>query len=146
MSESNVLPAGFTDDEKAEREIFLRFHYPDLKDAYKQGFTVIAAVFVFSSTLGERVGARANVHWSWRLFSFSPYALFVLSLVVCSVGYYVLSVSGDKATNLGLWGFWIRSWNRMSFKACAQRATAMLQVSGGLFVMGLLMLAVVAVT
>ncbi len=146
MADSNVFKDNdVTDDGIVRRDIFLRFHYADAKDAFKQLFTVIAAVFVFSATFGQKAGAAANVEWYWKLYYFSPYALFSLSLGICLVGYYMLGVAGDKATNLKLWGYWLPSWDRMEFTTCALRSSAAMELSGGMFLLGLLMLAVVAV-
>jgi hypothetical protein len=146
MADSNVFKdTTLTDDDLVKRDIFLRFHYADSKDAFKQLFAVITAVFVFSATFGQKAGAAADVEWYWKLYYFSPYALFSLSLAICLVGYYVLGMAGDKATNLKIWGYWLPSWNDMEFSKCALRSSTALEVSGGVFLLGLLMLAVVAV-
>ena len=52
MSDTNVLPAGLTDEEKAEREVFLRFHHADLKDVYKQALALYGGVFALAVTFG----------------------------------------------------------------------------------------------
>lgn len=145
MADSNVFKdADVSDAEVLQRDIFLRFHYADAKDAFKQLFAVIAAVFVFSATFGQKAGT-ANVEWYWKLYYFSPYALFSLSLAICLVGYYMLGVAGDKATNLKLWGYWLPSWDRMEYMTCALRSSTAMELSGGVFLLGLFMLAVVAV-
>ena len=144
MADSNVFKHELSDDDVVKRDIFLRFHYADVKDAFKQLFTIIAAVFAFSAAFVQKAGAAENVEWYWKVYYFSPYALFSLSLGICLVGYYMLGVAGDKATNIRLWDYWIPSWNKMEFTQCALRSSTALELSGGMFLVGLLMLAVVA--
>lgn len=145
MAERYVLRDGILNDEDAaKREIFLRFHYADKKDAFKQMFAVIAGVFVFSATFGQRVIPSATDDLLCKLYFFSPFALFSLSLILCLVGYYMLGVAGDKATNLKLWRYWLKSWDEMHYHRCAVHSSTALEVSGGVFILGLFMLARIA--
>jgi hypothetical protein len=146
MSDPNVLPAGLTDAEKAEREVFLRFHHAELKDVYKQALALYGGVFALAVTFGRDARAGAEVSRARRLLAFSPFALFFVALLVLSAGYYLLSVSGDKATTLNLWRYWLRAWDAKSYRECAIRATTLYQVAGACFLLGLLLLAIVAVT
>lgn len=126
-----------------KRDIFLRFHYPDTKDAFKQLFGVIAGVFVFAATLGQKAAPAADTAWYWKLYYFSPYALFSLSLAICLVGYYLLGVAGDKATNLKLWKYVL--WAETPYTRWAVASSSLLELSGIAFLLGLFMLAVMAV-
>jgi hypothetical protein len=150
MSDSNVWPGGatdkerLTDEQRTKREIFLRFHYADLKDSFKQLFALISIVFVFSASFGQNIITAASVIGYWKAYQFSPYVLFILSLAVCSVGYYMLGVAGDKATNLKLWKYWLPYWNNMEFDKCMLWSSWAFDISGGLFLLGLFLLVCVA--
>ncbi len=128
-----------------DSETFLKVQYTDLKESFKQLFTLITGVFVFSATFGEKSGGDAAIGHLRRLFFFSPYIILMLALGLCCVGHYLLVIAGDKATGLKLWGYRLRSYEAKGFAEVAVDSSTALEAAGVLFLLGLLMLAVVAV-
>ena len=106
-SKTMVYNEGLNDQEKAKREIYLRTIYKDSKELYKQIFTLITGVIVLYSTLGK------NDDFVEKLIVVVP---LIFSLLLSVIGFYILKLAGEKATNLEVWKYFLKKFTNMDYK------------------------------
>jgi hypothetical protein len=130
MSEKTkiVVSKGLTEDEIEVREVYLNTVYKDSRASFIQLFTLTAGTLVLYTTLikDNNVSNKEIVYFG-----------LLASVVVSLIGFYILKIAGEKATNTGLWAYVIPAFNNMTFEDAALKADQFLETSGLIYIFAL---------
>lgn len=123
---------------KAEAEshadIFLSFHYPELKDLGKHFLVIISAVLAFSVTFSEKIIGLSGSGWMQRLLLVGSWCLLMIALVATGIGVYFNFVAGAQANGGIIKG------RPSNFKPLVRRTYRLYQIAGGTFIISLALL------
>jgi hypothetical protein len=120
--------------QRGDPDLFLKYNYPETKDLCKQFLTLVTAVLVFSLTLSEKVvGFQQASEISRNLLAIAWSAL-LLALILCGVGLTLITLAAGDAV-----------YAQRYYLGYAARAYTAVVAAGLSFIMGLVMLIVVAV-
>lgn len=128
------------DDEVERREIFLSTLYTDARDTFKQLFTLNSAVIIFYATYAKDKIIKPNECGSVNGWDVATYIAFSLSMILCVVGYYMLQMASEKATNLQLWDFRLSLGRYHEYWGFALVANWCLEAAGFAFLIGVLLI------
>ncbi len=119
------------------RQIFLGFHYGELKDLGKHFLTVIVGVLAFSVTLSDNKSGRLN--GMLPILLLMGWTCLFGAAVCTGTGIYSNYIAGAKASGAIIGGV------RSDFKHYVRRTYRLYQLGGGLFVLGCLLLVAAAI-
>jgi hypothetical protein len=114
---------------QSERDLFLKYNYPETKDLAKSFLTLASAILVFSLTFSEKIVDFAHARPVSRYCLFVAWSSLILSIVLCGLAICFNSASGGYAV-----------YGNTYFEKLAGIAYILLLFSGALFVLGLLAL------
>jgi hypothetical protein len=129
---SNKVPE---DQHKGDAEIFLEFHYPELKDLGKHFLTVISAVLAFSVTFSEKLADLSKATLSQRVLLMCSWLFLVTAVVTSGAGLYYNFVAGAQVHGA------IISGGKTDFKIFVRRTYSLYKIAGGSFIIALILLA-----
>lgn len=123
---------------KSDSEVFLSFHYPELKDLGKHFLLVMSAVLAFSVTFSEKMIAFPGAGGLQLTLLLSAWGLLIMALVATGVGVYFNYIAGAQASGGIIKG------KPSDFKPLVRRTYRLYQVAGGTFIMSLALLVLAA--
>jgi hypothetical protein len=113
------------------RDLFLKYDYVEAKDLCKQFLTVNIGVVVFSLTFAEKVvGFNAGSRLS-KLLLVSSWCCLLASIIICGTSLAYMSLGAGRV----VYG------ERCDFQNISERTLVGVAFAGGMFVLGLLLLA-----
>lgn len=121
---------------KSDSEVFLSFHYPELKDLGKHFLVIISAVLAFSVTFSEKIIGISGAGGLQMVLLLSSWGLLIVALVATGIGIYFNFIAGAQANGAIIKG------RPSDFKPLARRTYRLYQVAGGAFIMSLILLVV----
>jgi hypothetical protein len=123
---------------RSDREIFLEFYYPELKDLGKHFLTVVSAVLAFLVAFVERLINLTAATTFQRWFLILALGLLIISVASVGTGVYINFVAGGRAN-----GSIIRG-KPGDFKPFVRLTYLLYHVGGSAFVLALCLLAELA--
>lgn len=125
---------------ETREELFLRFHYAEVKDLTKHFLTLISGSLVLSVSFAEKILPLASATpWQKALLGGSWLAL-LLSLILAGAGLFINYLAGEQATGGIIYDY------QVAFRALVQRSYFCLDLAAMIFGLALALLAVTAVT
>lgn len=120
---------------ETDRDLFLKYDYVEAKDLCKQFLTLNVAVVVLSLTFAEKiVKFGATTPLSFKALLVASWCCLLVSIVGCGTSLAYISVAAGRV----VYG------ERRDFQNISERTLLGIAVSGGLFVVGLCLLAATA--
>jgi len=116
-------------------EIFLKYDYPETKEMCKQFLTLITTVLVISLTFSEKIVKFENASNVSKWLIISSWISFLLAIILCGLGLLFVTMAAGEAVYNGT-----KNYSQIS------AAYNMIILSGGLFVLGLILLIATSIT
>jgi hypothetical protein len=132
-----VAIAGETNktEKQSPEELFLTFHYPEVKDLGKHFLTLISGSLVLSVTFADKiVGLGGERHAAFWLLALS-WLLLIAALVSCGWGLFRCYLAAEKAAGSIIYDY------EGDFRELARKAYFFLDCAGMMFAGALLLLA-----
>ena len=121
-------------------QLFLRFHYAELKDLTKHFLTLIAGSLVLSVSFADKIlPLTAATSFQKALLGGSWLAL-LISLVLAGAGLFINYLSGEQATGGIIYDY------QVEFRTLVRRSYVCLDLAAVIFGIALALLAATAVT
>jgi hypothetical protein len=126
------------DRRKPDTEIFLGFHYNELKDLGKHFLTIVSAVLAFSVTFSERMVDFTKATPSQKALLISSWSFLIVAVVTAGTGIYLNFIAGARASGS------IIKERKSDFKPLVRCTYRLYEIAGGCFVLSLILMATIA--
>ena len=113
------------------RDLFLKYDYPEAKDLCKQFLTLNVGVVVLSLTFADKVIGLTAPSYQSKILLLCSWSCLLASLVGCGVSLAYISIAAGRV----VYG------ERTDFYRISVRTLVGVAVSGAIFVIGLILLA-----
>jgi hypothetical protein len=123
---------------KSDSEIFLEFHYPELKDLGKHFLTLVSGVLAFFVAFADRLLNLSKATLTQKVFLILALSFLIISVVAVGTGIYINFIAGGRVH-----GSIIRGKGG-DFKPLVRRTYWLYHVGGAAFVLALCLLAAIA--
>jgi hypothetical protein len=123
---------------KTDAEIFLTFHYQELKDLGKHFLTLVSGVLAFFVAFADRLLDLSAAKSSQKAFVILALAMLIVSVMAVGTGIYVNFVAGGRVH-----GSIIRG-KPGDFKPLVRRTYQLYHIGGVAFILALCLLAAMA--
>jgi hypothetical protein len=124
-------------------DVFVEFHFKEIKDVSKSFLTLISATLVLSVMFAEKIVSFDTASFVQRWAMIFCWTLLIASLVCCGLGLYKLFEAGELAVGLAIYDGGRTTFN---FRPAAKRAFLYLDLACLGFGGALLLLAIVAIS
>lgn len=120
--------------QSSDEEKFLKFVYPEVKDLSKHFLTVVSAVFVLSVTFSEKIVVFSTARQAEKGLIALAWLLWIVAIITCGAAIFLNFVTATDALR-----------GRMEKLTSSVRFCYLcLDIAGLAFVIGLLLLGIVA--
>lgn len=123
---------------KAHSELFLSFHYQELKDLGKHFLTVVSGILAFSVTFAEKLLDLARATPAQKALLIGGWSLLIISVVCAGAGLYLNFIAAGRAN-----GSIIKD-DPGDFKPLVRCTYRLYEIAGGSFILALISLAAIA--
>ena len=119
----------------SEKEVFVTFHYQEVKDLAKHFLTLISATLVLSVTFADKIISFESAPHYQRWVLVSCWVLLIASLICAGFGLFRMFLAAEKAQGSLIYDY------RGDFRSLARAAYFLLDVGAILYGGGLVLLA-----
>jgi hypothetical protein len=130
---------GETQAEKVE-QLFLRFHYAEVKDLTKHFLTLIAGSLVLSVSFADKILPLDTASIGQKGLLGACWLALLLSLVLAGFGLFTNYLAGEQAHGGIIYSYGV------DFRVLVRRSYRLLDLSAVVFALGLFLLAATGVT
>jgi len=126
------------DHERDRTQLFLRFHYPEVKDLSKHFITLISASLVFSVAFSDKIVEFRSAPIIQQVTLFLSWLLLIFALCASGFGLYLIFIAAEKASGSIIYEY------KSDYRTLARRSYAFLDIAGIAFGSGLILLTITA--
>ena len=120
---------------QSPEEVFVAFHYAEVKDLAKQFLTLIAGTLVLTVSFAEKIVPIAAAHVSQKWLLGMCWLSLLAAFVLTGLGIYTNYLAAEQAKGAMIYDY------RTSFQVLARRTYRFLDFAGVLFTLSLCLLA-----
>lgn len=123
---------------KPDSEIFLAFHYNELKDLGKHFLVIVSGVLAFSVTFSEKMIDFTKATSLQKGLLIGSWSFLIVAVVAAGTGIYFNFIAGAQANGAIIKG------RKYDFKPLVRRTYRLYEIAGGCFILSLIFMATIA--
>jgi hypothetical protein len=123
---------------RTDSEVFLSFHYNELKDLGKHFLSIVVGVLAFSVTFSEKMINFTDATSLQKTLLICSWSSLIIAVVAAGTGLYFNYIAGAQANGAIIKG------NKYDFKPLVRRTYRLYEIAGGCFIIALILMATIA--